>query len=198
MKTKLQKLTTQQPLFEAKNPFAEQEQDLPQDLLRVYYTYFDGFLIKKIGKKNTPPKTLKNNRYRKLKFDGRYYRLGRQIYIYHYGTIPKGMFIDHIDGNRHNNHIENLRLAHPDQNQWNRKINDSHRSTDHKGVQLRYIPTNKSPWFVEFRLKSNYALRFRRQRRFKTKTEAEAFIRAEVAVFEATRALVHREYTNHG
>jgi hypothetical protein len=202
MKTKLQ-TTTQKSLFELKNPFAMQEQDLPQDLLRVYYTYFDGWLIKKIGRINTSPKICASTQYRKLQFDGKFYLLSRQIYVYHYGTIPKGMFIDHIDGDRYNNRIENLRLAHPDQNQWNRKINDSHRSTDHKGVSLIYQPLKrgkpcKSPWRVDIQLRSNYQYRFRKVRQFKTKTEAEAFINAEVAVLEATRALVHREYTNHG
>jgi hypothetical protein len=203
MKTKLQKPTTQQPLFEAKNPFAEQEQDLPQDLLQVYYAYFDGWLIKKIGKKNTFPRTCTPTKYRQLKFDGKGYKLSRQIYIYHYGTIPTGMFIDHIDGDRQNNRIENLRLAHPDQNAWNRKINDSHRSTDYKGCSINYYPLQggkplKSPWKVIIRFRSNGVIRHDVQRYFKTKTEAQAFIQAELAVLEATRALVHREYTNHG
>jgi hypothetical protein len=205
MKIKLQKPTTQQPLFEDQNPFAEQEQDLSQDLLRVYYAYFDGWLIKKVGRRNTVHslQLSKPKNYRKICFDGKTYSLSRQIYVYHYGTIPFGMYIDHIDGDRNNNRIENLRLAHPDQNQWNRKINDSYRSTDYKGCSINYQALRKGkplkcPWLARIRFTSNYELRHTSQRWFKTKTEAEAFIHAELAVLEATRALVHREYTNHG
>ena len=37
--------------------------------------------------------------------------LHRQVWIYHNGEIPKGLTIDHIDRNKDNNQIENLRLA---------------------------------------------------------------------------------------
>ena len=47
---------------------------------------------------------------------GRYFqngkhRLHRMVWKYHYGEIPKGLLIDHIDRNRANNQIENLRLT---------------------------------------------------------------------------------------
>ena len=37
--------------------------------------------------------------------------LHRQVWIFHNGAIPDGMTIDHIDRNKDNNQIENLRLA---------------------------------------------------------------------------------------
>lgn len=37
--------------------------------------------------------------------------LHRQVWIYHNGEIPKGLTIDHIDRDKDNNQIENLRLA---------------------------------------------------------------------------------------
>lgn len=43
----------------------------------------------------------------------------RLIWIWHHGPIPKGMQIDHKDGNPFNNLIENLRLATPLQNSAN-------------------------------------------------------------------------------
>lgn len=44
----------------------------------------------------------------------------RATYAHHYGPIPDGMYIDHIDGDRANNHINNLRLATPAQNAANK------------------------------------------------------------------------------
>lgn len=39
------------------------------------------------------------------------YRVHRIIWEMHYGEIPDGMFIDHIDGNTLNNKLSNLRLV---------------------------------------------------------------------------------------
>lgn len=45
--------------------------------------------------------------------------LHRQVWIYHNGDIPSGMVIDHIDRNKSNNQIENLRLVTPSENNHN-------------------------------------------------------------------------------
>lgn len=37
-------------------------------------------------------------------------RLHREVWKYHNGDIPKGYHVHHIDGNTHNNQIENLQL----------------------------------------------------------------------------------------
>lgn len=46
-------------------------------------------------------------------------RSHRFIWWLHNGDIPEGMVIDHIDGNRTNNRIENLRLATEQENHCN-------------------------------------------------------------------------------
>ena len=46
--------------------------------------------------------------------------LHRWIYIYHYGNVPENMVIDHIDCNKLNNKIENLRCASRNLNSINR------------------------------------------------------------------------------
>ena len=45
----------------------------------------------------------------------------RIIWVYHYDTISSNLQIDHIDGNKTNNMIENLRLATHSQNKSNNK-----------------------------------------------------------------------------
>lgn len=57
----------------------------------------------------------------------RYYRnaqhkphsLHRAVWEYHYGIIPNGMVIDHIDRNTDNNQIENLRCVTQGENNLN-------------------------------------------------------------------------------
>lgn len=48
------------------------------------------------------------------------YGAHRIIWEIHHGKIPEGMQIDHIDGDRSNNKIDNLRMVTPAQNNWNR------------------------------------------------------------------------------
>ena len=57
--------------------------------------------------------------YRLIKIEGKLYQAHRLVWKYHYGKDPKE-FIDHIDGNRSNNNIKNLREATNQQNGFNR------------------------------------------------------------------------------
>jgi hypothetical protein len=45
--------------------------------------------------------------------------LHRQVWIYHNGEIPKGLVVDHIDRDKDNNQIENLRLVSHSENNKN-------------------------------------------------------------------------------
>lgn len=62
------------------------------------------------------------------------YQAHRLIFMFHHGYCPE--FIDHIDGVRTNNCIENLRPATQSQNQWNCKVYKSNTSGV-KGVSWR-------------------------------------------------------------
>lgn len=48
-------------------------------------------------------------------------RYAHIVWYFHGNTIPKGMELDHIDGNRLNNSITNLRLVNRTKNNKNRK-----------------------------------------------------------------------------
>jgi len=70
--------------------------------------------------------------YKNSKLKG--FKFHRLIYEAHFGTIPEKMCIDHIDNNRQNNNIENLRLATHSQNQMNSKTQKDNLSTGYKNI----------------------------------------------------------------
>lgn len=62
----------------------------------------------------------KGRGYGEVKLDGKSYKTHRVIYELHFGEIPAGIDIDHIDGIRLNNTPSNLRLVRDKQNAQNR------------------------------------------------------------------------------
>ena len=64
---------------------------------------------------------LDGNGYACLRINSVRYRMHRIIWAYHYDAIPSNLQIDHIDGDKLNNIIENLRLATQSQNNSNNK-----------------------------------------------------------------------------
>lgn len=59
--------------------------------------------------------------------------LHRQVWEYYYGKIPKGLIIDHIDRNKDNNQIENLRLVTHSEN--NKNISDEEKTRRKKWAE---------------------------------------------------------------
>jgi hypothetical protein len=78
----------------------------------------------------------KDNGYVHIKLNGRTYCAHRVIWEYKFGPIPHGMQIDHINGVRNDNRIENLRLATHAQNAQNRKLRTDNTS-GHVGVTYK-------------------------------------------------------------
>lgn len=64
--------------------------------------------------------TKPNRNYRKVIYKGKGYFVHRLIWIFHYGDIPSNLVIDHIDGDKSNNAISNLRTVTQQQNCHNR------------------------------------------------------------------------------
>lgn len=82
---------------------------------KTYYVTTNGDIF-------TETKRLKKNiinGYEYVSIDGKYKLVHRFMWSTFYGKIPKGMEIDHIDTDRLNNNINNLRLVTPKENRNN-------------------------------------------------------------------------------
>jgi hypothetical protein len=61
--------------------------------------------------------TLRKDGYRQVRIDGGQYREHRLVWLWHHGDVPEQL--DHINGVRDDNRIENLRPCNHSQNQYN-------------------------------------------------------------------------------
>ena len=76
--------------------------------------------------------------YVQVEIDGKKDRVHRVIWSHVNGSIPKGMVIDHINGNKADNRIANLRLVTCSQNSQNRHGPQANSKSKVKGVS--FIP----------------------------------------------------------
>lgn len=88
------------------------------------FRYKDGNLIRVSNGKpcGSPRKAKDGSRtgYKVLAHGGSNYYAHRIIWMLNFGAIPEGMQIDHINGDRSDNRIENLRCVSVDDNMRNR------------------------------------------------------------------------------
>lgn len=82
----------------------------------------------RLAKAGSPAGTMHKSGYYRIHFLGRFEFAHRLIWNMHRGDIPDGMQIDHIDGNRTNNAIENLRLATHAENKRNERTRKDSKS----------------------------------------------------------------------
>ena len=112
---------------------------ITQELLKSLFDYQDGQLIRKKNGKVVVCSPTKGHRYLRLYINGAPRSLHRMIYLWHHGSLPK--VLDHIDGNRENNRIENLREVTQQQNCLNRK----HKSTSTSPYKNVYRASMANP-----------------------------------------------------
>ncbi len=106
---------------------------ITQDRVRELFDYKDDgtFIRKETGKLSVC--NFGTRKYLRVAIDGKATPLHRLIYLYHYGVLPN--VIDHIDNDRSNNRIENLRAVTQQQNCLNR-VKHANGKTPFKNVYL--------------------------------------------------------------
>lgn len=120
---------------------------LSKEILREYFEYVsDGTLLRKKNTRNAKAGQiasgfLHRNGYKTFSFKNKTYWLHRVIYTWHFGTLP-GM-LDHINGDRADNRIENLRPATRSENACNSKLFRSNTT----GVKGLYFCKRSKCWF---------------------------------------------------
>lgn len=120
-----------------------------QERLRELFDYDSrGVLVRKVSRPGVRVGDIAgcegSRGYWQVMVDGRSYTLHRLIWIWHHGDIPDGRVIDHIDGDKLNNQIENLRpLSNRD---------NSRRETSTKRNLPRNVYRHRRGFKVEFKI----------------------------------------------
>jgi hypothetical protein len=122
--------------------------------LKALFYYKNGKLYNKISRgsarKDTEAGYVSEDGYRRVRVDGKHFYVHRLVWFILTGKeIPDDLFIDHIDGDRLNNHIENLRLATSLENQYN-KYRQTNGTSSYKGVWYDAV---KNCWKASIRLR---------------------------------------------
>jgi hypothetical protein len=147
--------------------------------VKELFDYKDGNLYWKKNGKRTG--CLGAGGYLRTRFNNKLYYTHRLIFMLHNEYEPE--FVDHIDGDKLNNKIENLREASREQNMQNRKLNNRNTSGI-KGVE--WFKRTES-WRVNLWVKG-------KQKCFGYFKDKEL---AELVAVEA-RDKYHGEFANHG
>ena len=96
----------------------------------ILYNPISGEFTRKVGKNKVG--SLDKDGYLCIKVSNKTYKAHRLAWYLHYGDWPKDQ-LDHINGVRDDNRIENLREVTSQQNNFNRKPN-SNSTSNYKGV----------------------------------------------------------------
>lgn len=155
------------------------------DYLNSILELKDGLLYNKITRNSRAVKGnlagAISNKYRLISLHGKPYLVHRITYFMAHGNCPD--FVDHINGDTFDNHVDNLRPATRFQNQWNQGLSKANTS----GVKGLSWSKTENKWFACIRYNGkNKNLGY-----FETKELGAEFL-------QLAREMLHGSYANHG
>ena len=100
--------------------------NLTRDELEPLFTYEAGVFYNKVHRNSHAPKgavagTVGKQGYVAIRIQGKDYRRGRLVWMWHNNELPEGRHIDHINRKRDDDRIENLRVVTHGENQQNKE-----------------------------------------------------------------------------
>jgi hypothetical protein len=140
------------------------------------------------GAIGTYPTYICNSGYLQVRIDKKLYLVHRLVYLYHTGKLPE--LLDHINMDKLDNRIANLREASKSQNAHNSKKSATNTSGA-KGVC--YNSTNKA-WQVQIVANSKVVA----YKSFKGSREDEVLKQEAIAWVSLARQQHHGEFANNG
>lgn len=161
------------------------QSNMTQEYAHSLFDYKDGSLYwkvqkaphVKIGARVGSPEV---NGYETVYVDGRNWRIHRLVFLMQYGYLPKN--IDHINGNRKDNRIDNIRSADDAQNAHNQAM----RSDNVSGVKGVSWNNDRQKWAVRVNHNKKTYQRY-----------VQDLELAELVAIEMRNKL-HGEFANHG
>ena len=159
--------------------------ELPSaDYLKSIFEYRDGKLYHIKSRSGVTEGQLAGNYtqpYVVVKIKKSAYKLHRVIFMMHHGYCPET--IDHINGNKHDNQIENLRGATQAENKRNKALGLTNKS----GVKGVYWAKQANQWVAQIYVNGKK----RHLGCFDDLNLAQEFM-------ELAREMVHGKFANHG
>ena len=123
---------------------------ITQKFLKERYIYKDGELVYRQKVRGTVKGqvagTSFKDTYRKVSIDNKLYFVHRLVYLYHTGELPE--YVDHINGDRTDNRISNLRSATHSENIKNSKLREDSKS-GYKNVSYH---KKRNHWVVSLKV----------------------------------------------
>jgi hypothetical protein len=158
---------------------------ITKEQLHTMFEYKDGTLYRKIsfGRTKAGDKVgfVNDKGYLSVNINSKNLLVHRLIWMMHFDEMPS--LLDHIDGNRQNNKIDNLRIANRFQNAHNKNMNKNNTS----GVKGVCWHKHTKKWNAQiWHNKKHYHLGL-----------YESLQKAKEVVMNA-RNMFHGEFANHG
>ena len=163
----------------------DRNSSITQQRLHELFKYCDGKLFWKVRQAaciyiGDEAGSVNKKGYRRVMIKNKSYAMHRLIFMMHYGYLPKQ--VDHIDRNKLNNRIENLRPATHGQNRQNATISKNNTS----GVKGINWQKRDNKWQARVMLnKKSYQIGY-----FETLEEAKKAV-------EKARQQLHGEFARH-